>query len=144
MGCLSCLRAGRFEFWHDTEFGLLDQNGLSHFYNHHKPPPAEFPPAALVELRRTPQIVTWQQEIWLAHCNDFMAYLGTWEPADFYANAPDGDGPALFREMTDEAHRRLWDASLPLGAARLECWHATYYAFACLHCGIRRGNWDCD
>jgi uncharacterized protein CbrC (UPF0167 family) len=76
-GCFSCLREGRFEFWHDTEFGLLDKNGLTHVYNHNQIPPADLPPSALVELRRTPQIVTWQQELWLTHCNDFMAYLGT-------------------------------------------------------------------
>jgi hypothetical protein len=28
LGCFSCLRGGRFEFWHDTEIGLLDENGL--------------------------------------------------------------------------------------------------------------------
>jgi uncharacterized protein CbrC (UPF0167 family) len=144
VGCFSCLRGGRFEFWHDTEFGLLDKNGLTHVYKHNQPPPADFPASALIELRRTPQTVTWQQELWLTHCNDFMANLGTWEPKDFYANALNGDGRALFYEMTDEEYRHLWDASLPRGATRLESWHATYYAFSCLHCGMRRGDWDCD
>jgi hypothetical protein len=144
LGCFSCLRAGRFEFWQDTEVGLLDKTGLTYVYKHNRPPPADFPASALVELRRTPQIVTWQQEIWLTHCNDFMAYLGTWEPKDFYGNAVNGDGRALFHEMTDQELRHLWAASLPRGATRLESWHATYYVFGCLHCGIRRGNWDCD
>lgn len=26
-GCYSCLKKGRFEFWNDTEFGMLDENG---------------------------------------------------------------------------------------------------------------------
>ena len=144
VGCLSCLRTGRFEFWHDTEAGLLDERGLSHDHNLHPLTPPDFPEAALVELRRTPQIVTWQQELWLTHCGDFMAYLGTWEPRDFYDRAPDGDGRALFLEMTDRDGRHLWDTSVRPGQQRLERWHATYYTFRCLHCRKLRGNWDCD
>ena len=139
IGCFECLRKGRFEFWHDTEIGVLDEYGLTHEYNHNQPPPPDFPPSALVELRRTPQIVTWQQELWLTHCNDFMAYTGAWEPKDFYANAPGGDGRALFLEMTDKVYRHLWDESLPPGAQRLESWHATFYAFRGLHCGKALG-----
>jgi uncharacterized protein CbrC (UPF0167 family) len=123
---------------------MLDENGLTHVYNHNQPPPPDFPASALVELGRTPQIITWQQELWLTHCKDFMAYIGTWEPKDFYANAPGGDGRGLFHEMTDKDYRHLWDESLPPGAARLERWHAVFYAFRCLHCGKLRGNWDCD
>jgi hypothetical protein len=142
-GCYSCLKAGRFEFWHDTDIGVLDSDGLTGVYNHNKRPPPAFPQAALLELRRTPQILTWQQELWLTHCNDFMAYLGTWEPKDFYVHAPDGDGRSLFVKMTDEFDH-LWDESLREGQERLIAWHATYYVFRCLHCGELRGNWDCD
>lgn len=144
LGCCECLQLGRFEFWHDTEIGMLDENGLTHVYKHNKQPPAEFPASALIELRRTPQLITWQQEIWLTHCNDFMAYIGIWEPKDFYANASDGDGRALFHAMTDKDYRHLWDESLSPGATQLESWHASYYAFRCLHCEKLRGNWDCD
>ncbi|RYE18854.1 MAG: hypothetical protein EOP45_13505 [Sphingobacteriaceae bacterium] len=34
IGCYNCLRKGKFEFWHDTEFGMLDENGLSKVYRH--------------------------------------------------------------------------------------------------------------
>lgn len=142
-GCFACLQKGRFEFWHDTEIGLLDENGLRHEYKHNKPPPRDFTRSALLELRRTPRFVTWQQELWLTHCNDFMAYLGTWEPKDFYSNASDGDGRKLFHEMTDKEFHHLWDRSLQPDATRLERWHAVFYAFRCLHCGKLRGNWDC-
>lgn len=144
VGCFSCLHAGRLEFWHDTEIGLLDETGLNRVYKHNNPPPDNFPDAALIELRRTPQFITWQQGLWLVHCNDFMTYVGNWRPKDFYANAPDGDGMALFLEMTDKSYRHLWDASLPRTGKRVEHWHANYYAFRCLHCGKFRGNWDCD
>jgi uncharacterized protein CbrC (UPF0167 family) len=96
------------------------------------------------EIRRTPQIVTWQEERWLAHCNDFMAYVGTWEPSDFVANSPSGDGRALFLDMTDEDEAHLWDESVDDEEEAPQSWHATYYVFECLHCGKLRGNWDCD
>lgn len=35
IGCYYCLKNGEFEFWHDSEFGLLDENGLTKMYNHH-------------------------------------------------------------------------------------------------------------
>jgi len=89
-------------------------------------------------------MITWQQELWLVHCNDFMTYLGTWEPADFYANAEAGDGRSLFFEMTEPEYQHLWDASIREGENRLESWQAEYYAFRCNHCGKLRGNWDCD
>jgi uncharacterized protein CbrC (UPF0167 family) len=123
--------------------GPIDETGLTHVYKHNKQPPPAFPESSLVALRRTPQFTSWQQGIWLAHCDDFMRYIGTWEPTDFYRNAPDGDGRRLFVEMTDE-YKNLWDESLPSEGGRLVTWHATYYAFQCRHCGKRRGNWDCD
>lgn len=144
VGCFSCLQAGRFEFWHDTEIGLLDERGLTHVYIHNQTPPSDFPASALVELRRTPQFFTWQQALWLVHCNDFMAYAGTWGPSDFNANAPNGAGRELFLEMTSEDLQHLWDESLPEHGTELESWYATYYVFRCLHCGKLRGNWDCD
>jgi uncharacterized protein CbrC (UPF0167 family) len=144
IGCIECLRKGEFEFWHDTEFGLLDEKGLTKVYNHNKdnPPPVEM--EKLIELRRTPQIITWQQEMWLTHCNDFMTYKGTWEPSDFYKKSKSGNGRELFIEMTDKELNHLWDDSLEEGETKLEGWYATYYVFECSHCGKLRGNWDCD
>jgi uncharacterized protein CbrC (UPF0167 family) len=142
-GCFACLKSGRFEFSHDTEIGMLTERGLKKFYSHNARPPADFPHAALRELRRTPQIVMWQQEVWPSHCNDFMAYIGTWEPRDFASNAADGDGRALFLEMTDPARSPLWDRSLRPGEQEPAAWYATYYAFRCLHCQKLRGYWDC-
>lgn len=141
-GCYDCLKSGRFEFWHDTDIGVLDTNGLTKQYNHNLPKPEDFPDESMVLLRRTPQIVTWQQELWLTHCNDFMVYMGTWSPEDFYENAPDGDGRSLFLKMTDH-YPNLWDDSLREGETELASWHATYYVFKCRHCGMLTGNWDC-
>jgi uncharacterized protein len=142
-GCMDCLASGKFEFWHDTDIGMLDEKGLTKVYSHNRLPPENFPSAALVALRRTPQIATWQQELWLTHCNDFMAYQGTWSPGDFYKNAPNGDGRTLFMEMTDDG-KNLWDDSLSIGTTIFKEWHAAYYVFKCKRCGRLKGNWDCD
>ena len=126
VGCVECLKEGRFGFLHGTDVGIDD-----------------FSTEVLAEFRRTPEIVTWQQEVWLTHCNDFMSYQGTWGPEDFYKNASSGNGRAVFMKMTDE-YQNLWDDSLPEGETKLKQWHATYYVFKCLHCGKLKGYWDCD
>lgn len=144
IGCIDCLRKGEFEFWHDTEFGMLDENGLSKVYNHNMDNPPEINKLKLIELKRTPQIVTWQQELWLTHCNDFMTYKGTWEPSDFNKNSKSGNGRELFFEMTDKDLNHLWDDCLEDGEIELTQWYPTYYVFECKHCGKLRGNWDCD
>ena len=142
-GCVECLRDGRFQFWHDTDIGLLDPDGLTKVYNHNQPPPPGFPDEALIALRRTPRIATIQQELWLTHCNDFMVYQGTWEPADFAKNSIDRDGKKLFLQMTDH-YPNLWEDSVREGETEPTSWCATYYVFKCRHCGALKGNWDCD
>lgn len=144
-GCAKCLSDGRFEFWHDTDIGFLDEHGLKHVYEHNAPAPPDFSSEALIELRRTPQIVTWQQELWLSHCGDFMAYVGTWEPGEFARNSADGDGRTLFLKMTrDPDLQFLWDECLNDGESVPSSWNVTYYVFKCLHCGDLAGHWDCD
>ena len=95
------------------------------------------------EMRSTPQIVSCQQELWLTHCDDFMIYKSTWQPADFYRNSPTGDGRKLFMEMTNKDMNHLWDEVLGKSEKRLEKWYPVYYVFECLHCGKLRENWDC-
>ena len=144
IGCYDCLRAGRFEFEHGTDKGMLAEDGLISEQTGEPYLPDGFSEAALVELRRTPRIATNQDETWLTHCHDFMAYQEVWSPSDFYKHAPDGDGRALFLAMTNPDQQNLWDdcwfdKSEPLGN-----WYGTYYVFKCLHCGELRGNWDID
>lgn len=143
VGCSECLKTGRFIFGHGTDIGWLDQHGLTRRYRSEHPVPPDFSQAALVTLTRTPQVDTTQEERWLTHCNDFMVYLGRWEPSDFCAHAKDGDGRALFLEMT-ELYPNLWDDAASHGQESWEDWGARYYAFRCRHCGAFRGNWDCD
>ncbi len=138
LGCEDCLRAGRFLFPHNTEIGTLTEEGLIEEYSSHSAPPPDFPVEALVELLRTPIYSTWQEEVWLTHCNDFMTFVGTWAPADFEREAEDGDGRSLFLAMTEPELNFLWDD----GISDEGHWCATYYAFQCRQCETRRGHWD--
>lgn len=143
-GCYDCLRTGRFEFWHYTERGSLHKQGLRSELTNRLYLPEGFAEESLIELRRTPRIACNQKERWLVHCYDFMVYQGVWSPPDFYEHDPDGDGRALFMNMTDADNQSLWDDSWYDRTERLSDWHATYYVFRCLYCGKLRGNWDID
>jgi uncharacterized protein CbrC (UPF0167 family) len=145
VGCVACLKSGRFYFGHDTEAGLTDGARLRREYDRHRR--VAIPPQAVIELGRTPGYPTWQQSPWLVHCDDFMAYLGEWKPADFHRSAPEGDGRALFIAMTDgDNAREFWDGATAgsdgLANDAPESWAVTYYAFRCLHCDVLRGNYD--
>jgi uncharacterized protein CbrC (UPF0167 family) len=145
-GCPECLLAGRFGFAHNTDVGTLGEAGLRREYPNHRAAPPAFRPDAVETLRRTPDVLRWQYEPWLTHCDDFMAYVGTWRPSDFVRNAPNGYGRSLFLRMTREPDlRHVWDAECPAGATvPPDSWHPVYYAYRCLHCGELAGNWDCD
>src|SRR6185436_18554497 len=49
-GCWECLANGKFEFWHDTDVGMLDEKGLTIIYKHNQQRPKGFPDAALIAL----------------------------------------------------------------------------------------------
>jgi uncharacterized protein CbrC (UPF0167 family) len=162
-GCVACLQAGRFGFFHITDAGYLDQNGLTWYDDDEpeepgrtfvvapgggaEPVPATRParkqvtvaPSAVDELRRTPGFPTWNEVAWPLHCCDFMVYLGTWQPRDVRAAAVARGRQArdIFMEMTDAADQRLWSD----GA---EEWGVTFHAFRCASCGALRGAIDLD
>jgi uncharacterized protein CbrC (UPF0167 family) len=120
IGCYDCLRKGEFEFWHDSEFGMLDENGLTKVYSQSVENTPKLEDKTLIELKRTPQIVTNQQEIWLTHCNDFMIYKGTWEPLDFYKNSANGMGGITARR-TDIA-KSCVDIGTVINSSKKSCW----------------------
>lgn len=162
-GCVACLQAGRFGFFHITEAGYLDQNGLT-WYDDDEPEetgrtfvvapgggavplPARHavrkqvtvPPSAVEELRRTPDFPTWNEVAWPLHCYDFMVYLGTWQPRDVRSAAvASGRQPRdVFVEMTDAADARLWSDDA-------EEWSVTFHAFRCTSCTALKGAVDLD
>ena len=152
-GCWSCFLARRFGFAKDTEFGIVDQNGVTKFYNHHLPLPENFPPSALTEILYSPKFISIQQEYWLAHCDDFMVYLGLWTQRDFIARVGAENAKALFLQMTDREFLHIrpderGDVQLAKAWAWLDCDPKCpplcYYSFECRHCKTLRGYWDHD
>jgi Uncharacterised protein family (UPF0167) len=160
-GCVSCLKAGRFGFFHVTAAGYLDVNGLTWYEEPEAQArvfavdpaggaaavpvrrPAPLPPAigdsAVEELRRTPDFPTWNEVAWPLHCHDFMVYLGTWQPREIRALAAAQGRPArdLLREMTDGTD----EAVLPDG---VKDWSITFHVFRCTGCATHRGILDLD
>lgn len=141
VGCFDCLEKRRFLIEHDTEAGLIDTEGIHRIYPSHDPD-LNMSTVSLDALLATPDIKAWQRATWLAHCGEFMTYVGIWVKQDFSRMASDGDGRSLFMSMTDPDQQNLWDQSIGSSDCE-EGWHASYYAFKCLHCGKHRGNWDC-
>jgi hypothetical protein len=160
LGCLDCLRAGRFGFDHFTEAGLVTAEGLVEVFGEAQsevvypvtpegvvidvtvrdPEHREaIDPTAQAELRRTPPFSTWQDPTWLCHCDDFMVYLGHWTQDHFEAAAPDGDGRSFYLSMAEED----WDRDRwPEGEPFRTNVDAEYLVFRCRRCGVYRGYWD--
>ena len=157
-GCLGCLRLDRFGFSHVTNAGFLGEEGWVVFEDEVETPGRVFtvsavgeavasavpkPPRPVVseesiaELRRTPTFLSWQDQGWQVHCNDFMAFLGIWGLDDFAGQAADGEGRALFLEMASD-YRQLWREGEP------PHFDANFVIFECLHCGVRTATGDFD
>lgn len=86
---------------------------------------------------RTPGYSSWQQEEWLAHCNDACVFHGDASEEDV--------------EDASEATRADWRAHYgktekQWGAATRDYEPAgdnAFYKFVCRHCGLVRLGWDC-
>ena len=115
-GCFDCLREGRLTFSHDTEIGFVSPQGVRRLYRDQRKVPDSFNRGAFTSLLQTPQFTSWQEPRWLAHCDDFMTYLGEWKPQEFRRQDHDGDGRKLFLAMTAEDSARLWDDATPQGS----------------------------
>jgi uncharacterized protein CbrC (UPF0167 family) len=155
--CLECLSAGRSLVEHETELGFAGESEFSQFDLASLEMvavelPAAFSVESLSELSRTPDFKSHQGREYLVHCNDFMRYLGRWEPEDFadtigesgretYLAMADGD-PQLWDETEKEKKEagRRW----PLYRESRWAFGSWCYVFECLHCGKRRCSWDCD
>jgi uncharacterized protein len=96
--------------------------------------PADLPAGIFDEVRRrTPGFGGWQQERWLFHCNDAMAFL---RPAGWQELQPYPDAIASLREEEG------WDEGY-LQALTTDG-SPTAYLFECLHCGTHRAYSDSD
>lgn len=84
-------------------------------------------PAKLDELiHRTPGYCGWQQEYWLAHCDDYCAFLGypTWD---------DLENDGLAAEIEETYREDI--CGIEFEDAREHLQENECYLFKCLHCG---------
>ena len=84
-------------------------------------------PAKLDELiHRTPGYCGWQQEYWIAHCDDYCAFMGymTWEDLENYGLA----------EEIEETYREDI-CMVDFEDAKEHLQNDQGYLFKCLHCG---------
>lgn len=84
-------------------------------------------PAKLDELIfRTPGYCGWQQEYWLAHCDDYCAFLG-------YPDWEDLEKAGIAKEIEETYREDV--CGLDLEDAREHIKANGCYLFRCLHCG---------
>ena len=96
-------------------------------------------PEAIVEqvMRRTPGYISWQQDSWIACCNDACEFHG--------------DAPAEELQALDERGRAVLSRDsgfsindLPDIIAHYSCGGSpAFYKFVCRHCGLARYRGDC-
>ena len=96
-------------------------------------------PEKLDELiHRTPGYCGWQQEVWLAHCNDYCAFVG-------YVGMTELEKMGLSDKLEDIYRKD--EAMFDIGDIR-ECMtnggSMQGYLFRCLHCGKYQLYADCD
>ena len=161
VGCYDCLRRDRFGFMHGTDIGIITEDGLLTFDEPDDEPKRVFvvaddggavadkmpligPPRsqifdeAIAELHRTPSVSTWQDFSWPIHHNDFMAYVGRWEPEDFSRMASGGMGRELLLEIAGPMFDHFWPENEEAN------FRDNFIVFECLHCPVKTALFDMD
>lgn len=84
-------------------------------------------PAKLDELiHRTPCYCGWQQEYWLAHCDDYCAFMGYYDWAALEREGIAAEIEETYREDV---------CMIPFEDAKEYIQNNECYLFKCLHCG---------
>ena len=96
-------------------------------------------PAIVDEVaHRTPGFSGWQQERWLACCNDAAAFLGRAGRQELESNWPEAIPSIQADSGFEGAEWQGFFRTLDRDGS------PTAYVFRCLHCGRHLGYWDCD
>ena len=147
-GCPECLQAGHFTIIHDTEIGLitnddkviLNEINSDDKYDFIVPLDAEdkigMPEERLRQLQRTPHFLTCNDVTWMVCCQDFMAYLGEWQPEDFASRETFVE--AMTNQSDPSMIRMLW----PEGETLDSFGEVVVHVFRCLHCSRLRAVAD--
>ncbi|MDR2834638.1 MAG: CbrC family protein [Bacteroidales bacterium] len=131
--CPFCIANGKAAEKYEGEFN--DYAGIEGV----SPDPNASKPAISKELllevsERTPSYNSWQQEVWLSHCNEPCAFIG-------YA---DGETIKPFiDELEDDIENNGYDKDEVLEFLSKNS-SMVGYLFQCLHCGKHRLHIDCD
>ena len=88
----------------------------------------------LVVAERTPSYVSWQQEVWLSHCNEPCAFIGY---ADNEIIKP------ILHELEADIENTGYDKDLIKEHLSKEG-SLVGYLFKCFHCGVHRLHVDSD
>ncbi|WP_394795575.1 CbrC family protein [Armatimonas sp.] len=143
-GCPECLQAGYFGFNHDTELGMIiedkvllmgiDSDDEEDFLVPIRDAAEKIgmPEAQLRELQRTPCFLTCNNVTWMVCCQDFMAYLGQWQPENFASR--EAFVEAMSRQSDFSTIRWLW----PEDETNPHFGEMVIHVFRCLHCSRLR------
>ena len=104
-------------------------------------------------INSTPQLTTWQEFHWPAHCGDYCTFIKIAGKEYFNQLAEDGNGKKLFKRTlygylkkitdVDSVWEGLCDASIKdLGDENCN-WETSAYIFRCRVCGEVITIWDC-
>jgi uncharacterized protein CbrC (UPF0167 family) len=98
---------------------------------------------------QTPQIVTWLNWFWPAHCGDYRQFIKEVGQSEISRLSPDGDGPAFLAAHADDITdlnfaKEVWLGIRPdIPIHHKVAYSLGVYLFRCLGCGKHVLRWDC-
>jgi uncharacterized protein CbrC (UPF0167 family) len=88
--------------------------------------------------RRTPGYESWQQELWLSHCNDACEFLGDASDDDVANASPETVSQWMKEYSLGEIEwKNIAESYIPKSDSAI-------YKFRCRHCGLILFGWDCS
>jgi uncharacterized protein CbrC (UPF0167 family) len=132
--CPWCIADGSAAREYEGEFN--DAGGVERplEYDSNKAVKASFDTQVIEIAERTPSYVSWQQEVWLSHCNEPCAFM---DYADSKAIQP------ILHELEDDINNAGYDTTL-ITEHLSKQGSLVGYLFKCLHCGTHRLHIDSD
>ena len=123
--CPWCIADGQASEKYEGEFN--DYEGIENSENIEKE-------LLLQASERTPSYTSWQQEVWLTHCNEPCAFIGY---ADTKTIEP------LMEELNDDIENNGYDPDF-IKSSLTKDGSLVGYLFQCVKCSQHRLHVDCD
>ena len=131
--CPWCIANGKAATDFDGEFN--DYCGIEGVSPDPEDGSSAIPKELLLEItNKTPSYTSWQQEVWLTHCNEPCAFI---DYADTKTIAP------LMEELQDDIENNGYDPEF-IKSHLSKDGSLVGYLFQCLNCGQHRLHVDCD